>query len=457
MLFLSAARPLLPEEIPTQGFGIELRLDLFERIDMEYVAMMMKEAPLLLTLRKKSEGGQFEGSEAEREALIERLLALEPPFFDLELDMDPSFLHKTIQDHPRTKFILSYHNFEKTPDDLEAIYQKMSRYEAYTYKIAAFASSTNDALRMLLFGKHHPKVSVICMGERGEFARILGPVAGNRVDYARLDVSNGTAPGQLSLTQLVDLYCYSSLNEETAIYGLIGDPVEKSIGHRYHNQVFSDQKKNAVYVKMKVKPEELEEFIPLAKAIGMRGFSVTMPLKEAIVPFIDEIDSDAKKIGAVNTLLFKNGKIFGANTDGIGALDAIEKKIDVRGKKMVLIGAGGSARAIAFEAQKRGAELLILNRTLHRAAALALDLGCEAKGLDEVPHEYDLLINSTSDPLPINPEKIHPGALLMDLVYSPKETEFLKEGIRKGCEIVYGEEMFFNQAALQTAFWMGLC
>ncbi|HSX37310.1 MAG TPA: shikimate dehydrogenase [Chlamydiales bacterium] len=456
MLFLATAQPELIQHFHNKVFAIELRLDLFRFVDVENIKNILQDSacPVMLTVRKESQGGKFHGTESEREALIKRLLALEPPFFDLEYDMSPGFLHEIIKKHPKTKFILSYHHFQKTPTDLDAIYRSMQKYAAFSYKIASMAHSTNDALKMLLFVKKHPKTSVICMGEKGAFARVFGPIAGNLIDYASVDSSVETGPGQLTVSELVDVYRYPALNRHTSIYGLIGDPVDKSPGHLYHNSVFRKRHLNAVYVKMNVKPEELSAFIPLAAAIGIRGLSVTIPLKEKILPFLDEIDPAAKQIGAVNTLLFKKGRIIGTNTDGLGALDAIEKKTSVCGKKVVLLGAGGAARAIAFEAKARGADILVLNRAIQRAKKLAKDLGCEAGGLDEVPSDYDILINCSPDPMPIDPKQIRPDTLAMDVVYFPRETDFLKEAALKRCQIVYGEEMFLNQAIRQTAFWI---
>jgi 3-dehydroquinate dehydratase/shikimate dehydrogenase len=357
--------------------------------------------------------------------------------------------------YPQTKFILSYHNFQETPTDLEALYHVMKNSTAYGYKIAAMVHSTNDALKMLLFAKSHNNLSVICMGEKGKFARVLGPVVGNQIDYASLIAKEQTASGQLTVSELMEFYHYSSLNEKTAIYGLIGDPIDKSLGYVYHNRVFRERDVNAVYVKMCVKPEELAEFIPLAARLGIKGLSVTMPLKEKIFSFLDEIQPAMKQIGAVNTLLFKDGKIKGANYDGEGALDALEKKSVVRGKKVVLLGAGGAARAIAFEAKRRGAAVVILNRTVQRAKELAAELSCDAGAIDELPDAYDILINCTPNLMPIDPQLIKAKIVVMDVINSPSETAFLTAASLKECELVYGKEMFLNQAAKQTAFWMG--
>ncbi|MGA8164111.1 MAG: shikimate dehydrogenase [Waddliaceae bacterium] len=457
MLFLSMVRPEHVQDAHGESVAMELRLDLFQNLDLEYVKSFLQRAscPVMLTLRKTSHGGKFKGTELEREALIKRLLTLNPPFFDLEYDMNPKFLRETLKSHPKTKFVLSYHHFQETPTDPDEIYRSMQKYPAFCYKIAAMANSTNDALKLLLFVRKHPQASAICMGEKGGFARVLGPIAGNLIDYASIDSKEQTGPGQLTEHELIDVYHFPSLNKNTSIYGLIGDPVENSPGHLYHNAAFRNIHLNAVYVKMAVKANELADFISLAKELGIRGVSVTIPLKEAVLPFVDEVDETAKRIGAVNTLLFAEGRIKGTNTDGIGALDAIEKKISVQGKKMVLLGAGGAARSIAFEAKARGADVLALNRTVERAKKLATDIGCEGGGLNEVPDHYDILVNCSPDPMPIDPKKIQPTTVVMDSVYHPRETPFLKEASSRHCRIVYGEEMFLNQAARQTAFWMG--
>jgi len=167
---------------------------------------------------------------------------------------------------------------------------------------------------------------------------------------------------------------------------------------------FKKRNVNAVYVKMSVHPEELAEFISLAKLSGIKGVSVTIPLKEKILPFLDQLEISTKEIGATNTLSFKNESIHAINTDGFGTLNAIEKRMTVKGKTVVLLGAGGAARSIAFEAKSRGAKLFILNRTLDRARQLAEELKCQAGTLDEIPTSYDILINCSPE-ISIDPKK----------------------------------------------------
>jgi 3-dehydroquinate dehydratase/shikimate dehydrogenase len=431
MLFCSVKDTAMPANIP-----VELRLDLWPHIDLAIVKQIVHRQPVLLTVRSQAHGGKFQGSETQREALLEELIALGPAFMDLEYDMRPGFLQAMIS---RAQCILSYHNRHEVPADLENIYQQMQYYDAFTYKIAAQASSTSEALRLLLFAKTHARCCGIAMGKGVSFARVLGPIVGNCIGYA--SHQEECAPGQLTLAELYALYRYPTLNRATAIYGLIGDPIEQSIGHLYHNA----QLHGAVYVKMTVTPEELSTFIPLAKALGVRGLSVTAPLKEAIIPFVDVLDS---KMGAVNTLRFDDGRIVGTNTDGAGALDAIEKRESVTGKTIVLLGAGGVARSIAFEAKVRGAFVHVLSRTVSKAEKFAADMGCKI-GL---PSRTDILVNCMPEAPPVD---FHPEMLVMDCVYVPPLTPFLRAAAQKGCRIVSGEELFFNQAARQIAFWMG--
>ena len=403
---------------PTDADGLELRLD--------HISLPSHiPCPYLLTPRSHDP------------SLIHHLLSLSPPFLDLEYSPDLPYVSSS-----STKIILSYHNFHEIPSDLDSLYSAMIRYPASIYKIAAMPQSTNDALRLLLFGRKHPNLTVICMGEIGQFGRVLGPVVGNPIDYAAVDATVA-APGQLTVDELLNTYHYRSLSPKTALYGLIGNPVAQSVGHLYHNQRFAQKNQDAVYVKMIVQESELQTFLQLAKDIGFQGLSVTMPLKEKVLPFLDEISPDAKEMGAVNTIRFEKGRFIGINTDGMGALDAIEKRMAVKGKKMLLLGAGGAARAIAFEAKKRGAEVWIHNRTEEKARALNYHVG--------IPSHFDVAINCSSNPLSIPLES---KPLVMDIVYSPRETRFLKHASQAGCSIIYGEEMFLNQAAAQSDFWL---
>jgi 3-dehydroquinate dehydratase / shikimate dehydrogenase len=457
MLFVSINSLPNSPKILELADGIELRLDLFEKIEIALIEEFLKSTkkPIMFTLRPLSQGGAFKGSEVERQNLILKLLILKPDFFDLEHDIDEDYLKKTLNDHPYTKFILSHHEMKKklNEKELHEIYFKMAKHKVFGYKIAVYTSKTSQALEMLLFLKNHPKLSVICMGEKVSFSRVLGAILGNQLNYCSMDDNQKVAPGQLSVLELFNTYRYQSLNHQTKLYGLIGNPIEMSQGHLYHNNVFREKNINAVYVKMLVEKDELFIFLDLAKKIGFKGLSVTMPLKESVFSLTTPVDLEAKAIKAVNTLLFKNNSLLSTNTDGKGALDAIEKKTSIKNKKLVIIGAGGAARAIAFEAKSRGAILFILNRSLENLKKLSQELGCKFGSLNDLPTDCDILINCIPEIREIDLSNIKPFTLVMDIVYNPRETLFLQRAKKQGATVIYGEEMFWNQAAAQTSFW----
>ncbi len=346
--------------------------------------------------------------------------------------------------------ILSYHNFSHTPENLEEILQEMQKTPATYYKIATMAHSTLDSLRMLALMKAHPNLIGVCMGKKGEITRILGPVFGCPITYASLNPDWQSAPGQLTARELCETYRFRTLNSSTALYGLIGDPVDFSISHQSHNALLGRLGHNAVYVKMEIKKEELPEFFRLAKLLGFRGLSVTMPHKEQLLPFLNEYNP----LEAINTVHFYEGQVLGYNTDGKGALDALEERGFVQGKSLVILGAGGAAKAIAYEAKKRGTSVSILNRTEARALQLAKEL--EVKGgplslLQEM--QADIVINATPVGMPIDPAWLRGTELAMEIKTVPKETTFLKEAQKRGCACVFGYEMFINQAVGQFVIW----
>jgi len=448
---------------------LELRLDFFNNLKITEIKNLNKSfnIPMIFTLRKKSQGGLFRGKEAERLKLIKDLIVLEPEYFDLEYDIANSFVNSIRKEYPQVKLICSYHDFKKTPEDLNQILTSMARNKFSIYKIATFANSTIDSLRMLNFVQEHRgrnNLCGLCMGELGRPTRILSPIVNNALNYVSVGAGQNTAPGQLDLTELFDTYNYAGINKKTSVYALLGDPVLQSVGHIFHNSVFQKLKQNAVYIKLQVKKEELLKFFQEAFKLPFKGFSVTMPLKESVVSFL-RLSKDVKIIKAVNTILKTKNKLEGFNTDGIGALNAIEKITHVKNKKIIVLGAGGTAKAIVYEALKRGAEVIILNRTLSRAKEIAQTFNCRACGLNYakklVKEGYDILINTTSvgmgkqKNISLFPARaIIAGALVLDMVYKPRVTKLLQNAKAKKCICITGEEVFINQALEQDFLWL---
>lgn len=439
---------------------VELRLDFFKTIDLAALKELRVAfaIPMIFTLRSKAQGGSYNKDEEDRLQDIQRLLELKPEYLDLENHVSHHLIDEIVEKNPQTKVIISYHNFTHTPERLEKIYQEMRKTKAYYYKIAVQANHSIDVLHLLLLAyESQGKIIAISMGTLGQVSRILGPLVGSPISYATVDDELKTAPGQLTAKILYERYHYYSLNQETALYGLIGDPVETSISDETHNHLFETFGLNAVYVKMQVQSTEVPEFLQLAKKLPFRGLSVTMPLKEFVLPCLDHIDSQAQEIGAVNTLVFKDGKISGYNTDGTGALNAIEQELKVKDRRVIVLGSGGAARAIIYEAIKRDASVIILNRNVDKAKQVAHHFHCVGKGLEDIDFYfekgYDILINTTPDPMPIDSTYILSKAWVMDIKTQPKETLFLKIALIKNCNVIYGYQMFVEQALGQFQIW----
>ncbi|MCI5158518.1 MAG: shikimate dehydrogenase [Candidatus Electrothrix sp. AUS1_2] len=257
-----------------------------------------------------------------------------------------------------------------------------------------------------------------------------------------------------------------AIDGKTELYGIIGDPVRHSLSPAMHNAGFATLGMNWVYVPMEVR--DIEQGIAGLRALGFRGVSVTVPHKEAVIPFLDEIDPVAEKIGAVNTLAFRREQdqrviLRGLNTDWLGANTALAEKVNLQRSRVLVIGAGGSAKAVGFGLVEAGAEVIIANRTVESGQALADWLGCRFIPLDEVDGvSADVLINTTSVGMePDNegiavPPALLPGfSVVMDIVYAPLETRLLREAKAAGCRTIDGLAMLLYQGAAQFKIWTG--
>lgn len=436
--------------------AIEIRLDCLDSIDLEKVKKLQQYwgKTTIFSLRRKSHGGKYIQPDKKFYFDLTRLFTLKPAYFDLEHDTSLEFLSKMKQMYPEIKIIFSYHNFDNTPDNLKEILEKLKKSNADLYKIACFATNSIDALKILDFIKNNQDQNLIgiSMGEFGSFVRVISKIYNNKITYCFVDKKNTS--GQISIDDLVSIYNFKKINSETKIYALLGYPLEHSIGYVFHNSQFSLQNKNAVYVKISLQAHELPIFFSYVKKFPFWGFSITMPLKEKIISFIDE---DKTNVNSVNTILFKDSKFIGYSVDGVAALDAIERKMKVQDKKVFIIGAGGVAKSIAHEAKKRKAKLFIFNRDQNKSFELASRLQCKAYSLDKLSdvmsEGYDVLINATSASMTnlniIPANKLIPGSIVMDVVTQPVETVLLKNAQDRNCLVIYGMEMFINQAKLQ--------
>ncbi|MBU0676363.1 MAG: shikimate dehydrogenase [Proteobacteria bacterium] len=251
-----------------------------------------------------------------------------------------------------------------------------------------------------------------------------------------------------------------TINGETELYGIMGKPVTHSLSPAMHNHAFTVLGLNKVYLPFEV--DDVEAALNGFRALGVRGVSVTIPYKQSIIPFLDSIDPVAEKIGAVNTLVLRDHKIYGLNTDWIGANQALEEKTPLEGSTILLLGAGGSARAIGFGLKDAGATIILASRTPATGKALAKNLGCTWLPLDQAGTvNSDALINATSvgmnsDESPMAAEALAGIPVVMDIVYSPLSTRLLQDALQQGCQTINGLSMLLYQGAAQFKLWTGL-
>ena len=259
---------------------------------------------------------------------------------------------------------------------------------------------------------------------------------------------------------------------KTLLVGIIGDPVEHSLSPPMHNAAFKHLEMDYVYVPFHVSGENLEKAIQGARSLEIRGLNVTIPHKTAVIPYLDEVDPAAQLIGAVNTIKFNEDKAKGFNTDGLGAVKALEEITPVKDKKVLIMGAGGAARALAFQLILNGIrDLVIANRTPEKAVQLALDIQSklefspEATGLGEVElSSTDILINTTSvgmyphqdQPPLIRGQQMHPELVVNDVIYNPLKTNLLKEAESIGARTLNGIKMLLYQGAESFRIWTGV-
>ena len=433
---------------------IELRLDYLEQLSIIGLKSALTQIPypVIVTLRPASQGGHYAGSEEDRLQLLQELADVQSAYLDIEFSLNPA----TIKVQPATQLIRSYHNFAETPEDLEAILSDMQHPDVAIYKIVTQANNTLDCLRMLHFLKRHQETALVahCMGPLGLPSRIMGAILGNAFTYISLPGSDSPAP---ELGMLMNITHVDQLNPDTQVYALLGDPVEHSIGHLFHNQQFSERGINAVYVKLQVAESELPHFFELVQTLPFHGFSVTMPLKTTVMAFSDVLEPNCEAIGAANTLALRNGQWHGSNTDGLGTLDVIEERCAVDGAHVLVLGAGGAAKAVAYEcSQKNPASLTILNRTLSNAQALAEKLNANTfdfRDFHSNTQQFDIVVNTIPNPQETIIDATKPfvssETVLINLDYSAPENPFSV----LDCVVIDGQEMFERQAIRQLRYW----
>ncbi len=452
---------------------IELRLDYLRDFDftkVEHLRILFDEIalPTIITCRAVDEGGkQYVADEIRLNLLVEGAKR-----FAAYCDVEAAHYEQAAKLSPDiSKLIVSYHNFNETPANLSEIYEQITKFPASIHKIATRANSINDTLLTfhLLEGaqKTNRQLIAISMNEAGVITRLLGCSRGSFLTYGSLAEGRESAPGQFSCEDLRNLFRLHQITCDTAITGIIGNPVLHSASPAIHNRAFAALGLDFIYLPLEVVevPDFFKRFVqPNTREMDwkLHGFSVTIPHKVAVLPLLDELDATAEKIGAVNTVVLQDQRLIGYNTDVDGAMQPLEKICSLADKHCAVIGAGGAARAVIYGLLARGAQVTVYTRDVNRARTLAENFAIELLPMDSlVQSAAEILINTT--PIGMHGhsegENVVPVAALKncgvvyDLVYTPLETQLLKDAKARGMQTISGLDMLVAQAGLQFELW----
>ena len=420
---------------------------------------------VIATCRRAENGGRFRGSvTAEIEVLCKAAQA-GCQMLDLELESAEALKKGELAKLRDTGagLIVSHHDFEQT-GDLEAIRKRMEPFQPDFLKIVPTAKTLVDNVTLMRFVERvsdQAHIVGLCMGDAGVISRVLGLRAGSEFTFAAAAAGEETAPGQIAARTLVETYRVEEVDAATKVYGVAGDPVGKSLSPIMLNTAFRRETVNAVYLALQT--ASVEDLVALIRQIPIQGVSVTMPHKQAILPHLEHMDPLSQKIGAVNTILrAPDGKLYGFNTDVAGIVVPLEKRLSLKGAKVLVLGAGGSARAAVFGLRDKGAEVWLLNRTPETAAKLAKQSGAKVIKREAVPKtSFDVILNAT--PVGMagqNGEPLLTAADLktkyvFDLVYNPIDTPLIRLARQQGIPVITGVEMFVQQGARQFEIWTG--
>ncbi len=436
---------------------IEVRLDQVPK-DAVQSLIAAPSLPIVATCRRKQDGGQFEGDEIERGSRLEAASRAGAAWIDLEWGSD---LARHLQRFSPARIILSWHDFNGTPPDLGARFQAMRAVSGISlFKVVPTARRLHDlvAIRDLL--RETDDLIAFAMGETGVASRVLAPVWGSRAIYAA-GAEQATAPGQVSVGALLDQYRFRSLSPRTRMSGLLGRPLGHSLSPRLHNKSYATLSLDWVYVPFE--SESVEDLRDFMIALEISGVSVTLPHKEQVLSELDEMEPLVRDLGAANTIVRSGGRLRGHNTDAEAALAPLRRRIPLQDKKVVLLGAGGAARAFAFMLPREGCTVTVYNRTEERAKALACQAGIAwGRWNDLAADPYDLLIQTTPvgmhprvEEMPVPREWLR-GSLIYDIIYNPAETALLRAARSRGIETLDGVDMFVGQAAAQFELFTGV-
>jgi 3-dehydroquinate dehydratase/shikimate dehydrogenase len=463
---------------------IELRLDYLADNERGPALAILRDwfgrsdQAVIITLRSAEQGGRSTlDQETRRRFWISLMDLSQHALFDLELDLVLGFAASAQIDGSSidwSRVICSHHNFDRVPSGLDQIYESMAATPARVLKVAVQANDATDCLPVFrLLERAHGQdreMIAIAMGQAGIMTRVLGPSRGSFLTYGSLDNLNANAPGQLTAEALREVFRIGNLNQETEVFGLIGNPVGHSVSPQIHNAGFGAAGLNAVYLPFEVR--DVDGFMtrmarPCSRELdwNVRGLSVTAPHKAAVINSLDWIHPTAQAVGAVNTIVIGENEMRGYNTDVAGFLQPLKQKLGpLRDVRCAIIGAGGGARAALWALLEEGADAALFVRDESRISEASARLAVRSYPISAASFAgFDVVVNATpvgtrgalEDQTLANADQFRGVRLAYDLVYNPLETRFLREARAAGCETLGGIEMLLAQANAQFKLWTG--
>jgi len=438
--------------VETMADLVELRLDGLPTVDVRAAIGGCKK-PVIVTCRPRWEGGRFDGSEEERHRILAEAIASDADYVDVEWR---SGFEDLVLARGGRGIVLSLHRFDGMPRDLADRVRAMASIGVDAVKVAVRPERLGDLLVLRRLHQQFPDqpMVVIGMGPVGVPTRALACAFGSEWTYAGEDERSG----QLSLPELLDRYRFRGTSPSTAVYGLAGKPLGHSVSPAMHNAGFEHAKMDAVYVPFET--DDADQLLQVAGALGVRGLSVTSPLKIALLTRITRTDDWVESVGALNTLRLGEDGWHATNTDVPGFLEPLRDE-ELRGVRATVLGVGGAARAAVASLRSRGAEVTVAGRRRNAAVHLA-GPGGHVVSFPPPRGSWDVLVNATpvgtwprTDESPVPRELLAGGGLVYDLVYSPPVTTLLRDAAAAGCRTISGLEMLIAQAERQFEWWTG--
>jgi len=457
----------------------ELRVDCLDSEERLYIRRFPEMAgiPVILTVRRTVDGGYFTGGEGARLKLLANGLAYanaDSRFNFAYIDIEEDFNIPSLEEAARTfgtRIIRSCHDLSGTID-VSAKMKSMKRSGDEIVKVAISVKDTRDVLNVFRATNsfaNQDKI-LICMGHYGIYSRILAERFGSFLTYSSAlseSVIPG-APGQMDVKELSELYRFRKITKKTKIYGIVGNPLKSSVSPWFFNTILNLENADSVYVPFPV--TDIGDFLKLAEGMDVQGLSITVPYKEAVLQYLEKKSEIVNSIGACNTVYRKDNEWVGENTDYSGfstsLLNFLGKK-NLKRQKVTILGAGGVSRAVAAEVSNMEGKALILNRTVHKAKDIAsrynfLWGGLDNHGVELMAKYNDVIIQTTSAGMegydesdPIELYNFTGKEAVMDLIYTPPQTPFLKRAAAAGCRTLNGYDMVIRQACLQYANFFG--